>query len=173
VPRVKRTSINVELLRRTFRYDERTGHFYRTEWSASRPGRNGSPKFLKANERVGGVGPSGYWRIGFDGARWLAQSLAWAYMHGVIPAEDIDHINRDKLDNCIENLRVVTRGQNMRNSDRNDRRGVTLGTFQRPSGNWGAQVSAHGQTISLGTFSSQDEANAAHQYYVNHNHLKV
>jgi len=47
---------------------------------------------------------------------WLAHRLAWYLYYGVMPRYEIDHINGDKGDNRIENLREVTPSQNIRYS---------------------------------------------------------
>lgn len=59
-----------------------------------------------------------YWLIGFKKKRHHAHRLIWIYFNGDIPDEmEIDHINKDKTDNRIENLRIVTHGQNGINKD--------------------------------------------------------
>ena len=58
---------------------------------------------------------SGYARIRIDGSRYLVHRIIWAYHTGSQPNNDIDHINRNPLDNRIENLRDVTRSQNLHN----------------------------------------------------------
>lgn len=152
-------------------YDPETGVFTVSAWRAAHS--TGNKQYLREGRRLGYVGPHGYWVIGFQGVKWLGQVLAWAHVHGEIPAEDIDHKNRIKTDNRIDNLRKVTRGQNMRNSERNDCRGGALGTTWHPKEGWRAQVSDNGRTIFLGAFPSQEEAHAAHQAYVNKHSLRA
>lgn len=170
--RHKRRNIDIEMLRKSMDYDPETGIFTVSAWRASQPGRTGNKGLLKVGRALGYLGPHGYWVIGFQGVKWLGQVLAWAYVHGEIPADDIDHINRIKTDNRIANLRCVTRGQNMRNSARNDRRADALGTSKRYGG-WAAQVSDNGRTILLGIFPTQKEANAVHQAYVEQHSLRA
>ncbi len=57
---------------------------------------------------------TGYLRIRLDGKEYLSHRLAWFYSTGVWPVE-IDHINRNQLDNRIDNLRDVSHSVNINN----------------------------------------------------------
>jgi|SRR5277367_5036257 len=57
----------------------------------------------------------GYLRIKIDGRSYLAQQLAWFYMTGEWPENEVDHRNRTKLDNRWTNFRPATRLQNCNN----------------------------------------------------------
>ena len=54
---------------------------------------------------AGSVHSTGYVRIGVDGGKYTAHCLAWLYTHGVWPSDQIDHINGNRSDNRIANLR--------------------------------------------------------------------
>ena len=82
---------------------------------------------------------------------------------------DVDHINGDGLDNRRENLRVVTRSQNLRNGRRPyTRRGLPTSSrfkgvsFVRRIGRWEAYIQYDGEKHHLGLF--HDEAAAARAY---------
>lgn len=92
-------------LRATLLYDPDTGVFTRAITRGS----------LAAGTKAGSLNRVGYWQIGVCGRTYTAQRLAWFYVHGDWPDGDIDHINRDKLDNRIANLRVISRSENLRN----------------------------------------------------------
>jgi hypothetical protein len=79
-------------------------------------------------------------------------------VHGPV----VDHINRDRLDNRRENLRVCTQGQNAQN-----RSGWTNGSsrfrgvsFQTSSGKWYAYGRLEGKMVGLGLYQEEDEAAA-------------
>lgn len=89
--------------------------------------------------------------------------LAWFKHYGELPKHDIDHINRVRDDNRIENLRDVTRSINMRNSPmrNNNTSGVTGVCWEKPKRRWRAQVSVGGVPICLGRFKDISDAEAA------------
>ena len=64
---------------------------------------------------LGSLISSGYVQIYVDGVSYLAHRLAWFYVHGAMPTEDIDHRDGVKTHNWIGNLRPATRRQNIRN----------------------------------------------------------
>jgi len=80
--------------------------------------------------------------------------VAWALAHGFDPGEmEIDHINRNRLDNRISNLRIATRTQNRQN---NRYAGVFLNKKY-----FRARIAVDGVEIHLGCFRTFDEARAA------------
>ncbi len=89
-----------------------------------------------------------------------AHRAAWALHHDRMPNGQIDHINGDRLDNRIVNLREVTNAENAKNSciGSKNTSGV-LGVYRHSqTGKWTAQINAFGKTIGLGCFSEFSDA---------------
>ena len=86
------------------------------------------------------------------------------YLHRFIMnaerGKDIDHINGNPLDNRRENLRIVTRQQNLQNG-RSKHEGYK-GTWLSPSGKWLSAITHNYRFISLGTFETEKEAALAY-----------
>lgn len=116
----------------------------------------------KEGDRAGTIRPDGRLQIYVDGKPYLAHRLAWLYVHGTLPAKemDIDHINRNPLDNRIENLRAVSRAGNIRNSGamKTNKSGFRGVHFSNRMGKWVAQISTETARIHLGVFDTAEEA---------------
>lgn len=72
-------------------------------------------KGIRRGRKVGYVDPEGYLQIAHAGASYRAHRLAWLYMTGAWPTDQIDHSNGDRADNRFSNLRESTLTENMRN----------------------------------------------------------
>lgn len=141
--------VTADELRAVLKYDETTGWFY---WRIYRCGR------ALIGARAGCKNRTGYWRIWHDGHSYLAHRLAWLYVHGEWPRSHIDHINRRKRDNRIENLREVSQSINCRN-----RRRKTTGVTKMPSGKWQAQLCVPIEQVKrIGTYPTRKAARAAY-----------
>ena len=80
---------------------------------------------------VAGASINGYRRITYKGKTYGAHRLAWLYVHGVFPANLMDHINGDGLDNRIANLREANSFENAQNITKPQKNNPTarVGTF--------------------------------------------
>lgn len=112
-----------------------------------------------AGREVGSITATGYRRLSLDKRWYLAHRLIWRMVVGEWP-DQIDHINGDRLDNRIENLRSVSRMENMRNRmlPRNNETGVHGVHWKPRDGVWHAQIGIDGRIQYLGSFATKAEA---------------
>lgn len=104
----------------------------------------------------------GYRRLRVDGRNYLAHRLAWFYIHGRWPSAQVDHKNRDRADNRIDNLREASARQNAVN--RAPRGPWPKGVYFRPEkGKWVAKINEAGKHFHIGYFTSPEAASAAYQ----------
>ena len=108
--------------------------------------------------------PSGYRCIRLHGQAFLAHRLAMFYVNGFWPEDLIDHINGDRLDNRMSNLRICSKAQNIRNSKmkRTNRCGLKGVHWHKPTGKWRASITVDRKNISLGLYTNPEEAHAAY-----------
>jgi hypothetical protein len=86
------------------------------------------------------------------------------YVHGSFPDGDLDHINRNKKDNRIENLRVVTKSQNRQNitAHKNNKSGMKGVWLHKQTKRWCSTIGFNNKNKHLGSFSTKEEAQAAY-----------
>lgn len=122
-------------------------------------------QFSKKSGRPGCGRPAtnGYLQIEVAGKRYMAHRLAWLYVYGEWPSGQIDHINQDRLDNRISNLRVVTNKQNGENVKqfKHNKSGRTGVYWVHGRQKWGASIKQHGKSIMLGEYECLIDAVAA------------
>lgn len=106
----------------------------------------------------------GYTSIWINGEQYYAHRMAWAICNGAWPSCDIDHINEDKSDNRICNLRIASRSQNMfnRGKNKNNTSGFKGVSFCKDTGRWMAQMSIYGKSLKIGRFDTKEEASRAY-----------
>lgn len=146
--------ITHESLKSILHYDEATGVF---TWLVDRGTR------LRAGSRAGAIDASGYRRIGVNKVYYYAHRLAWMYVHGVMPEQCIDHINGNRADNRLLNLRHVSAQQNCFNLHVTKAPSGLLGVrWNARKGRWVAKIQINGQRKQLGSFDSPAEAHEAY-----------
>lgn len=98
--------------------------------------------------------------MNLDGRLYLAHRLAWFYVHGVWPSQQIDHINRCRTDNRLVNLREATSSENCQNRplQRNSTSGHTGVTWNATLLKWHARISLGGKRRHIGWYHTKEEA---------------
>jgi hypothetical protein len=146
----RKLGLSAERLRELLHYAPETGLFY---WRVSRGG-------VTAGMQAGHPHSDGYVLISIGGVTHYAHRLAWLYVYGEHPAQQIDHRNHNRSDNRIANLRQSSHAENARNTSRRNRPGFK-GVYRKRS-KWGARICVDGKRIYLGVVSTPEEAAAAH-----------
>lgn len=147
------TKLTASILREQLSYCPDTGEF---RWRVSK-------NRVSAGDKTGRPNSSGHHVIGVLGRTYSAHRLAWLYAYGEWPEGEIDHIDRDKTNNSLVNLRCATRRQNNCNVGR--RRDNTSGIkgVQFRKRRWLAYISVDGCQTYLGSFRTADAATAAYR----------
>jgi hypothetical protein len=144
--------LTAERLREVLNYDPQTGEF---RWRIDRGRR------FKAGMVAGSKTHRGYIVIRIDDALHWAHRLAWLHMTGEWPTGEMDHKDRNGINNVWSNLREASRGQNMVNSVHRNLTGFR--GVNRKGARFQAQLKQGGRILTLGTFDTPEEAHAAYR----------
>lgn len=146
--------ITAERLRSVLDYDRETGVF---KWKQK------TGKKVVVGSVAGCKSAEGYTIIRVDNYLVTAHRLAWLYVYGSMPNGSIDHVNRDRADNRIENLRLCSAAENAQNCkiSKANKSGVKGVYFNKRSKKWAAQIMVQRKVIHLGLYESIEEAAAA------------
>lgn len=150
-------------LRECFEYDPMSGvatwlerpieHFEtcraRATWNSNR-----------AWGKVGSKNNNGYYSTFINNEPYLLHRLIWKWWYGTEPLI-IDHIDRDKTNNRIVNLRSVTRHQNCHNRNMNNNNTSGYAGIDHIRGRWRARTQLNKETIHIGLYDTLNEAIAA------------
>lgn len=156
-PRKPKPYTTAERVRELFNYDPETGLF--TRRVASRT--------AKAGRVEGWIDPQGYSRFYIDRRLYQAHRVAWLYVHGQWPRDQIDHVNRVRDDNRISNLRECVNAENRQNI-KPEGYGVSgyLGVVRhgqyKKNEKWVASIGINGKRKYLGAFDTPEEASAVY-----------
>lgn len=147
--------ITAERLRSVLRYEPNTGDFY---WIAK------TANATVLGSRAGTFMMRGCIGIKIDGRTYKAHRLAWLYVYGCWPTDQIDHKNRSPSDNRFDNLREADSNENNQNRSRpvgrmSPLKGASWNTGKRK---WIAQIQHRNQYVYLGKY---DCPIAAHLQY--------
>jgi len=162
----KIAAIPVEQLREWYKYEADTGNFYHAK----------KRRGVRDLDKPVGTVDNGYLRLRVNNELHRAHRLAWLYENGYIDEDTvIDHIDHNRMNNAINNLRAVSKAENSKNLSRpaNNTSGHT-GVYQ-DRGKWRSKITVDGKTKYLGTFDNIDDAlnarlNALKEYNFHSNH---
>ena len=141
--------------RNLHRFEYRAGVLY---WSG-----NFGPR-AREGRKVGSMDTHGYLQVKLDGKYVLVHRIIW-YMFNQDSPPQVDHINRVRGDNRIENLRASNNTLNQQNtSTRTDNTSGHAGvSFNKHAGKWLVRLSVSGRRLYLGCFDELTTAVAAHK----------
>lgn len=148
--------ITREEIQNVLDYDEISGIF---TWKyAARPN-------LSVGSIAGYVNKNGYRVIMIKHKSYMAHRLAWLYKFGIFPKLFIDHIDGDRLNNAISNLRDIDNKMNRQNQRKpmsNNRSGFLGVVFIKKINKFRANIQHNGIQYSLGCFSTAEDAHNAY-----------
>ena len=174
---MKHNPMDFEEMDRLFRYESETGDIF------NKIDRGNGGRF-KAGEIATSRSGTGYLRVQVtkDGHRvgYLAHRVAWLLYYGVDPGEkEIDHIDGNKMNCQISNLRLVNSQENsMNRRKRSDNTSGVMGvSWHKRNCKWQAYISKDGKILPLGLFDDKFEAicvrkSAERRYEYHENHGK-
>lgn len=136
--------LNQEYVQELFRYDVATGElFWRESQGHTRSG------------MIAGTPNQGYLRVGIDRKIYFVHRIIFLYCHGYLPEHQIDHIDKNKSNNRIDNLREATNQCNQRNvgNPKDNSSGVKGVCWSKQFKKWEAQIGVNNNKISIGRFN--------------------
>jgi len=148
-----KTNLTVDELKHFLTYDPTSGEFTRSVQVGP----------FKKNSVAGTKLNTGYISIRVNGTYFQSHRLAWLYTYGVWPTGYIDHINHNKSDNRICNLRDVSWSENLHNlkSAKVSNKSRLLGVSPYKN-RWIAQIQKDKRKLHIGVFDTPEEAHAAY-----------
>lgn len=155
------TEISQENLKSRLEYDPASGNFTWKFNSEMTPTWNA--RF--AGKPAGTLNREGYIQIKLYRLGYRAHRLAWLYIYGAWPLEEVDHINGNKIDNRISNLRQASRHENARNRGLQSNNKTGYVGVRKPRGcrRYTATIGINGQQKRLGLFDTAEEAAEAYR----------
>lgn len=179
-------NITQDYLNQCFEYEAITGRLY---WK-NRPqchfnSTSGCKLFNSqfAGKIAGGIDGRGYIKVRLNDRKYQAHRLIWILVKGETPNDlVIDHINHNRTDNRIENLRITTVADNFKNQvlRNTNTSGVSGVSWYERYGKWVARINHKEKRICLGYFENKDDAISVRQkaeinfgYHYNHGMVRV
>ncbi len=160
------TELTQKQLKDAVDYDPLTGIFTR---------RTRTAHCMSIGDVAGCPNGRGYLKFGVNGKSYYAHRLAWLFVYGQFPHGIIDHIDGNRANNRIDNLRDVSRTVNNQNQRRAQSRNKSSGllgvSFNNRNKNYVARICANGQQNHLGVFTDKNDAHQAYLTAKRHLHI--
>jgi len=117
------------------------------------------------NRPLGKGSAKRYVAVSIGGKTYLGHRVAWLLTYKVWPTHDIDHIDHNRSNNRISNLREATNSENLRNRtlQSNNKYGVNGINYSDEINRWYARISVDKKRIHLGYFRTKEAAIQARQ----------
>lgn len=144
----------IEELKRLFHYDPETGSL---TWKIRR-------QRMRVGDEAGFVQSSGYRRVKVNASNFKGHRICYAIFHGVDPYPmEVDHINHNRSDNRIQNLRLVSHRENGKNQKKHahNTSGYAGVSWRKQNKKWHARITVNGKKKHLGYFTNKSDAIAA------------
>lgn len=156
-------SITQEELKSKLNYNCETGLFTWKQSSSNRikiGGIAGNTWFNKHNGKI-------YKRIFVKDKLYYSHRLAWFYVYGAWPEQEIDHVNGNGEDNRLINLRCVSSSENKKNMKikSSNNSGVSGISFHKKANKWMCRITVNKKTIYIGLFEDINDATLAIKKY--------
>lgn len=147
------SGLTQEKLKSCLSYDPETGQF---TWLVR------LSNYTVVGDIAGSIDSYGYVQIKLFGISYKAHRLAWFYMTGWWPKDQIDHKNRIRHDNKWLNLREASQTENSQNQSVSFSKTNELKGAYEHKGMWMSTIMVFGNKIDLGYFGTAEEAHAAY-----------
>jgi len=147
-----------------FYYDDSQGALYwkirpEESFASIRAARTWNSRF--GNKPSGSKRSDGYFGVKFEGREYLTHRIIWVLNKGSIPAGlEVDHIDRDRSNSKIQNLRLVTRSGNQKNAPmrKDNKSGVRGLHWHSAASKWCIQIYSEKKCVTREYYSDFDEA---------------
>lgn len=149
--------LTAQRLRELLHYDPLTGVFTRLVRTSNS---------VQVGDRAGSQMSKGYRQVSVDGENHYEHRLAWLHYYGVWPQGEIDHRDRVRHHNWIENLRDATGTQNQGNQVElrsNNSTGFKGVSYHKKTRRYRAIITKRGKQVALGYFETPEQASKAYQ----------
>lgn len=145
--------ITAERLREVVVYDPATGVF---TWVITRSSR------ARAGDIAGAMTQHGYLTVCIDYGRYYLHRLAWLWAYGAWPSKNIDHIDGDRTNNSLSNLRDVSQMINAQNTKHARNASGLMGVYMASANCWVASLCVNRKKVHIGCFRTPELAHKAY-----------